>query len=77
MLQLKKKNITNRMYLDIEIDGVSSGRVIIGIYGKIFPKTAGRFLIDLDTFIWSFFTFHLHKIIFTYLCRHFQGFMQG
>ncbi|XP_057822162.1 peptidyl-prolyl cis-trans isomerase CYP21-1 [Cryptomeria japonica] len=35
--------ITHRVYLDVEIDGQRAGRIVIGLYGKVVPKTAENF----------------------------------
>jgi peptidylprolyl isomerase len=35
--------ITNKVFFDIEIDGKSAGRVVMGLYGKTVPKTAENF----------------------------------
>jgi peptidylprolyl isomerase len=31
-------DITNRVYMDISIDGVPAGKVVFGLFGKIAPK---------------------------------------
>ncbi|KAH0455396.1 hypothetical protein IEQ34_015428 [Dendrobium chrysotoxum] len=34
--------ITHRVYLDVDIDGQHAGRIIIGLYGEVVPKTVGE-----------------------------------
>ncbi|EXB39292.1 Peptidyl-prolyl cis-trans isomerase CYP19-4 [Morus notabilis] len=35
--------ITHRVYLDVDIDGQRLGRLVIGLYGKVVPKTVENF----------------------------------
>jgi len=47
-VQGKKKSskipeITNKVFFDIEIDGKPAGRITMGLFGKIVPKTAENF----------------------------------
>ena len=37
------KEITNRVYFDIEINGKPEGRVVMGLYGNTVPKTVENF----------------------------------
>eukprot|EP00771_Trimastix_marina_P001707 gnl/Trimastix_PCT/2798.p1 GENE.gnl/Trimastix_PCT/2798~~gnl/Trimastix_PCT/2798.p1 ORF type:complete len:213 (-),score=58.70 gnl/Trimastix_PCT/2798:38-676(-) len=42
----KKKRVprvTTKVFFDIEMDGVPMGRVVLGLFGKVVPKTAENF----------------------------------
>eukprot|EP01138_Halocafeteria_seosinensis_P008058 gb/GECG01008234.1/.p1 GENE.gb/GECG01008234.1/~~gb/GECG01008234.1/.p1 ORF type:complete len:202 (+),score=26.66 gb/GECG01008234.1/:1-606(+) len=39
----KKAEITTKVYFDIEIDGEAAGRIVMGLYGDVVPKTAENF----------------------------------
>ena len=39
----KGPKITSKVYFDIEQEGESFGRIVIGLYGKTVPKTAENF----------------------------------
>ena len=41
--RLARAQITNHVYLDIEIDGEPVGRIVIGLYGKTVPLSADNF----------------------------------
>ncbi|CAF1698480.1 unnamed protein product [Brassica napus] len=36
-----KEKITNKVYFDVEINGKEAGRIVMGLFGKTVPKTAG------------------------------------
>ncbi|KAG6509140.1 hypothetical protein ZIOFF_034531 [Zingiber officinale] len=38
----KEPEITHRVFLDVDIDGQHLGRIVIGLYGEVVPKTAGE-----------------------------------
>uniref|UniRef100_A0A914KJI4 Peptidyl-prolyl cis-trans isomerase n=3 Tax=Meloidogyne TaxID=189290 RepID=A0A914KJI4_MELIC len=40
----KDLRVTQKVYFDISVGGVSKGRVVIGLFGEIVPKTAKNFL---------------------------------
>lgn len=40
--------VTKKIFFDIEIGGEKTGRIVIGLFGKVVPKTAKNFL-DLAT----------------------------
>lgn len=40
--------VTKSVFLDIEIDGHPAGQIVIGLFGKVTPKTAKRFLQTAD-----------------------------
>ncbi|CAN6556463.1 unnamed protein product [Malus baccata var. baccata] len=37
------KEVTHKVYFDVEISGKPAGRVVIGLFGKAVPKTAENF----------------------------------
>ncbi|KAJ6821874.1 peptidyl-prolyl cis-trans isomerase CYP21-1 isoform X1 [Iris pallida] len=39
----KVPEITHRVYLDVDIDGQHLGRIVIGLYGEVVPKTVENF----------------------------------
>ncbi|KAK1323145.1 Peptidyl-prolyl cis-trans isomerase CYP19-4 [Acorus calamus] len=38
-----KKEVTHKVYFDVEIGGKPAGRVVMGLFGKTVPKTAENF----------------------------------
>ena len=36
--------VTNRVFFDIEMDGVKLGRIVMGLYGEICPKAVENFV---------------------------------
>ncbi|KAK4762738.1 hypothetical protein SAY86_008506 [Trapa natans] len=48
LIQAKKsqenlKEVTHKVFFDVEIDGKPAGRVVMGLFGKAVPKTAENF----------------------------------
>ncbi|KAG6401382.1 hypothetical protein SASPL_138238 [Salvia splendens] len=41
--QEKLKEVTHKVYFDVEIDGKPAGRITMGLFGKTVPKTAENF----------------------------------
>ena len=41
--RLLDAEVTNRVFFDITIDGAPAGRIVIGLFGKVVPKTAENF----------------------------------
>jgi peptidylprolyl isomerase len=42
-LALAEPKITHRVFFDIAIDGKPSGRIVMGLYGEVVPKTVENF----------------------------------
>ncbi|XP_010941301.1 peptidyl-prolyl cis-trans isomerase CYP21-1 isoform X1 [Elaeis guineensis] len=39
----KEPEITHRVYFEVDIDGQRTGRIVVGLYGKVVPKTVENF----------------------------------
>ena len=35
--------VTNKVYFDVEIGGENAGRIVMGLFGDVVPKTAENF----------------------------------
>lgn len=38
-----EKKITSKVFFDMELDGIAAGRIVMGLYGTIVPKTVENF----------------------------------
>ena len=42
--QTEEAMVTEKVYLDLEIEGAPAGRVVIGVFGATSPKTVRNFV---------------------------------
>ena len=43
-LEAEQVEVTNRVFLDVDIDGKPAGRIVLGLFGKVVPKTVKNFV---------------------------------
>ena len=42
------REVTDKVYFDITIKGEPIGRIVLGLYGKVAPKTVKNFLVLVE-----------------------------
>jgi peptidyl-prolyl cis-trans isomerase B (cyclophilin B) len=71
ILQAEQYKVTDQVYFDISIGGENGGRIVIGLFGDIVPKTVKNFMtiasegIDGKTYAKSEF----HRIITKFMIQ--------
>jgi peptidyl-prolyl cis-trans isomerase B (cyclophilin B) len=71
ILQAAKYKVTDQVYFDISIGGKPTGRIVLGLFGDVVPKTVKNFLtiasegIDGKTYANSTF----HRVISRFIIQ--------
>ena len=63
--------VTEKVYLDLEVEGAPPARVVIGLFGATSPKTVRNFvaLANHEVMVLTFITDNMRVIIFVIICR--------